>query len=63
LSLAAYLSAHVHMFLLPGQATLQAMIDLLASNLNAICTISTQLHTAIWKVLPSGLTPLRPSRS
>jgi hypothetical protein len=56
--LAAYKSAHVHMFLLPGEATRQALIDLLAVSLKDICTTWAASRTGIWRVRPSGLHPL-----
>jgi hypothetical protein len=53
--LAAYKAAHVHMFLLPGDATLQRLIELLAISLKEICTTWAASRTGIWKVRPSGL--------
>jgi hypothetical protein len=46
------------MFLLPGEATRDALVELLASRLKDICTAWTSKRAGIWKVLPSGLRPL-----
>jgi hypothetical protein len=56
--LAAYRAAHVHMFLLPGEATLQELVDLLAAYLTHICTAWANKRPGIWKIRASGLRPL-----
>jgi PIN like domain len=56
--LAAYRSARVHMFLLPGEATRQALLDLLALRLRDICVTWARSRTGIWRIRPSGLHPL-----
>jgi hypothetical protein len=56
--LAAYKAARVHMFLLPGQATRQELVDLLTICLKDICTTCTNARTGIWRVRASGLHPL-----
>jgi hypothetical protein len=53
--LVAYRAAHVHMFLLPGEATLQQLLDILGHCLRDICVAWAQSRTSIWRVRPSGL--------
>jgi hypothetical protein len=56
--LAAYRAARVHMFLLPGEATRQALLDLLTAWLEDVCITWARSRTGIWKIRPSGLHPL-----
>jgi hypothetical protein len=56
--LAAYRSANVHMFLLPGEATRQTLLDLLAASLKDICIAWARSRAGIWRIRPSGLHPL-----
>ena len=53
--LAAYRAAGVHMFYLPGQATVAQLVGLLATNLAEIGTETTLRAPRIWYLTPSGL--------
>jgi hypothetical protein len=58
LELAAYHSAKVHMFLLPGEATTAELVELLSLHLRAICARTTEARVRIWRITRSGLAPM-----
>jgi hypothetical protein len=46
----AYLRAKVHMFLFPGNATRNQLIDITTTTLIQICTRATEAMPAVWRV-------------
>jgi hypothetical protein len=56
--LAAYRAAKVHMFLLPGQARVAELCDLVTGNLADICAAASARRPGVWKVGARGLRPL-----
>ncbi len=55
LELQAYLSAEVHMFLLPGEATRAQLTELLAANLADICAVAAARRPSVYWVAAHGL--------
>lgn len=53
--LEAYLKARVHMFLLPGQATREEIIALVARNLSDICSRAVARESNVYWMTMSGL--------
>ena len=56
LELRAYLSARIHMFLLPGEATRAQLTDLLARNLAEICAVAVARRPNVYWLTAHGLT-------
>jgi hypothetical protein len=61
--LQAYLSAAVHMFLLPGEATREQLTELLAANLGDICVVAVARQTGVYWLTPRGLVTYERRRS
>lgn len=57
--LAAYERSGLHMFLFPGQATVQQLVDLVDIHLRDICTATTDRVPQVHKVTATGLDLLR----
>jgi PIN like domain len=55
--LRAYLAARVHMFLLPGEATRQQLVDLVSSNLLQICTLAAARRSNVYWLTRGGVIP------
>lgn len=53
--LAAYRSARVHMFYLPGEATRDQLLSLVESNLGEIITLSADRTPDVWKITRHGV--------
>lgn len=51
----AYRSAKVHMFYLPGEATRDLLLHLVATNLSDIITLSANRTPDIWKITRHGV--------
>ncbi len=56
--IAAYRSARIHMFLLPGQATAVELVLLVELHLREICERATQRRPSIWKITRGRLAEL-----
>jgi PIN like domain len=48
--LAAYKAAKLHMFLYPGQATREALLEALRATLSDVCTMSSRATPGVWRV-------------
>lgn len=57
LELQAYLAAQVHMFLLPGEATLAELTELLATNLRAVCAAAMARQPNVYWLTRNALVP------
>nr|WP_239071279.1 hypothetical protein [Amycolatopsis sp. SID8362] len=53
--LAAYRSAKVHMFYLPGEATRDLLLHLVETNLTNIITLSADRTPDVWKITRHGV--------
>jgi hypothetical protein len=58
LELKAYLQARVHMFLLPGTATRQHLLDLVGTNLAHVCAVASARQPSVYWLTPYGLVDL-----
>lgn len=58
--LAAYRRAGVHMFYLPGEAKVAALVELVSVNLAEICTATSLRNAKLWYLTPKGLKELTP---
>lgn len=58
--LAAYRNAGVHMFYLPGEATVAVLVELVSRNLAEICTATTSRTAKLWYLTSQGLQELTP---
>lgn len=63
MELAAYLAAGVHVFLLPGQAKVAHLVELIEVNLTDMCTHTSSRNPGTWRLTMSGLVPLDITRS
>lgn len=52
--LAAYLKAGVHVFLLPGQAKVAQLVELIEVNLADMCTYASSRKPGTWRLTMSG---------
>jgi PIN like domain len=52
LELEAYLAARVHMFMLPGTASRQQILELLTANLRAICSLAVARKPNVYWLTP-----------
>jgi hypothetical protein len=48
--LAAYKAAKLHMFLFPGQATKETLLDALHATLADLCTLSSRGTPGVWRI-------------
>lgn len=55
IELKAYLEARIHMFLLPGNATRHQIVELLANNLGAICTLAAARRPNVYWLKPDAV--------
>jgi hypothetical protein len=59
IELQAYQTAKIHLFLLPGEATRQQIIDLLSLNLTEICTRATARQPDVYWLTRTGVVDYR----
>jgi len=58
LELRAYLDARIHMFLLPGTATRDTILALVAANLADVCAVASARQPGVYWLTPAGLVNL-----
>lgn len=58
--LAAYRRAGVHMFYLPGEVTVAALVELVSVNLTEICTVTSARNPKLRYLTPEGLKEVTP---
>jgi hypothetical protein len=63
MELQAYLAARVHMFLLPGEALRQQIIELLGINLTQMCTLATARRPNVYWLTRGGVVPYERRRA
>lgn len=57
IELNAYLAARVHMFLLPGEALRQQIVELLGINLSQMCTLAAARRPNVYWLTRGGVVP------